>query len=423
MRVLFLHEACPGQYRHLAAALAADPGNSVVFATASQDACAPGVVKRPYALARQPSPDVHHYLRWTERAVLTGQAVYRVMRELKAEGFVPDVVCAHAGWGPALYVKDAFPDTRLVGYFEWYYRGRGSDADYLGECTEDDALRLRTRNANLLLELAQCDAALTPTAFQRAQFPAMAADRLAVLHDGVDTDYFAPAPEMPWIAEADQVVTYATRGMEPYRGFPQFMRAVALLQERHPRLHVVVVGEDKVFYGSPLPAGDSWRRRMLAELPGLDLSRLHFTGPLPYDDYRRVLRASDVHVYLTVPFVLSWSLLEAMATGCLVVGSDTEPVREVIEDGCNGLLVDFRTPSALAARIEHALRLGPAASRLRRAARATVLEHYALRDLLPRQMALLRGDADADTRLSHLAPSALANLAEMRADVFGHVSG
>ncbi len=393
MRVLFLHEACPGQYRHVAAALAADPGNQVVFATASAEDCPPGVAKRRYTPVREPSADIHHYLRWTERAVLSGQAAYRTMRALKAEGFVPDVVCAHAGWGPALYVKDVFPDCRLVGYFEWYYRSRGSDVDYLDECSEDDALRLRTRNANLLLEMAQCDAALTPTEFQRAQFPPLAADRLSVLHDGIDTDYFAPAPETPWIAGAEQVVTYATRGMEPYRGFPQFMRAVAVLQERHPRLHVVVVGEDRVFYGRPLPEGDGWKQRMLAELPHLDAARLHFTGPLPYDAYRRVLRNSDAHVYLTVPFVLSWSLLEAMATGCVVIGADTPPVREMIENGRNGLLVDFRDPFLLAARIEDALRLGPTASRLRQAARATIIARYGLRDLLPRHIALLHGEA------------------------------
>lgn len=385
MNVLFLHNAFPGQYPHLATALAADPANRVVFATMQAEGTLPGVEKRLYAPARDASDDTHHYLRWTERAVLTGQAAYRTMRELKREGFVPDVVCAHAGWGPALYVKDAFPDCRLVGYFEWYYRAAGSDADYLEPVDEDDALRLRTRNANILLELAQCDAALTPTAFQRAQFPEVARQRLQVLHDGIDTDYFAPATVAPLVPGAEQVVTFATRGMEPYRGFPQFMRALSVLQQRHRRLHAVIAGEDKVFYGKPAP---SWKERMLAELPQLDRTRLHFTGPLAYDEYRRVLRGSDAHVYLTVPFVLSWSLLEAMACGCRIVASDTAPVREVVDDGHEGLLVDFRDVDALAARIGEALASGEAT---RRKARARVVERYALKALLPRQLGIARG--------------------------------
>jgi glycosyltransferase involved in cell wall biosynthesis len=390
MKVLFLHDAFPGQYRHLAAALAADPACRVVFASAADGELA-GVERRRYAPARPVSADIHHYLRWGERAVLNGQAVYRACRALRKEGFIPDVVCAHAGWGPALYVKDAFPNCRLVGYFEWYYRGYCSDADYLEPLSENDALCLRTRNSTLLLELAQCDAAVTPTRFQRDQFPDQIRPRLTVLHDGIDTGYFQPAPRASLIPQAEQVVTFATRGMEPYRGFPHFMRALALLQRRHPRLHAVIAGEDKVFYGRPLPEGESWRQRLLAELPELDRTRLHFTGPLAYDDYRRLLRGSDVHVYLTVPFVLSWSLLEAMACGCLVVASDTAPVREVIDDGRQGLLVDFRDPAALADRIETALALGQAGRSLRAAARQKVVTDYALADLLPRQLRLLKG--------------------------------
>lgn len=349
----------------------------------------PGVERRIYKASRGASPDIHHYLRWGELAVLTGQAVYRCCRTLKAEGFTPDVVCAHLGWGPGLYIKDAFPNCRLVGYCEWYYHARDSDADYLEPVTEDHALRLRTRNSTLLVEMAQCDRMVTPTKFQRDRFPALVQSGLAVLHDGIDTDFFAPGPRPALVPGAEQVVTYATRGMEPYRGFPQFMRAVELLQRRHPGLHAVIAGEDAVFYGQPLAQGQSWLQRMLAELPGLDQARLHFTGPLSLHDYRRLLLGSDAHVYLTVPFVLSWSLLEAMACGCLIVGSDTAPVREVITDGRQGLLADFTDPEALAGRIEEALAMGKGGLALREAARRKVVGEYALSDLLPRQKALL----------------------------------
>jgi glycosyltransferase involved in cell wall biosynthesis len=260
----------------------------------------------------------------------------------------------------------------------------------------DDVLRLRTRNAPLLLEMAACDAAITATRFQHAQFPAMAADRLTVLHDGVDTDFFSPDPSsrfsLPGLPDEAELVTYATRGMEPYRGFPQFMRALVRLQERRPAMHAVIAAEDRVIYGRRLPEGESWRRRMLAELPELDLSRIHFTGHLSYERYRALLRRSDAHVYLTVPFVLSWSAIEALSTGCLMIGSDTAPLREIIEPGSNGLLADFHDAHDLAARIEEALDMeSEAKQRMRKAARATARARYSLKDLLPRQLALLRG--------------------------------
>jgi glycosyltransferase involved in cell wall biosynthesis len=397
MRILFLHNSFPGQYGHLAAALAADPAHQVVFASAEGEGSLPGVSRAPYRAARPVRESTHPYLRWMEGAVLTGQAVYRLCHQLKAGGFVPDVVCAHSGWGPALYVKELFPACRLVGYFEWYYRTRGSDADFLDAdaLSEDDRCRLRTRNAALLMDLAEADAALTPTRFQQGRFPAPLQPLLTVLHDGVDSDWFRPEPgrrlRLPGLdlSEAEEIVTYATRGMEPYRGFPQFMRAAALLHRQRPNLHVVVAGDDRVVYGQRLAGQDSWRRRMLAELPDLDPWRLHFPGTLPADQYRRLLQASSAHVYLTVPFVLSWSLLDALACGCAVVGSDTEPVREVVEDGRNGLLADFASPQAIAERVTEILDDRRRAAELRQAARRTVLDRYALKDLLPRHLELI----------------------------------
>lgn len=404
--------AFPGHYGALASALAADPANKVVFLTATGGGGLPGVDKRVFKAARGPGPHTHHYLHWLESAVLNGQAVYRACTHLKSQGFTPDVVCAHAGWGPGLYVKEAFPDSPLLGYFEWYYHPRGSDADFLDPVGEDDACRLRTRNAAILLDLAECDGGVTPTAFQRDRFPAWAGDRLTVLHDGVDTDFFAPIPAAnPVLPGVDlsgvgEIVTYATRGMEPYRGFPQFMRALALVQRRRPGLHAVVVGDDRVVYGRQLKGG--YRRRMLEELPELDLTRLHFTGSLPYDQYLRVLRASSVHVYLTVPFVLSWSLMEALSTGCLVVASDTAPVREVMTDGVNGLLVPFHDHHRLAERIMDALDQPERGARLRTAARAAMVRQYALKDLLPRHLGLIGAMAGGQGSRPEMPPKTVA---------------
>lgn len=398
MRVLFLHNAFPGQFRHLAAELARNPANEVVFATAESGGALPGVRRLTYGGARPVQAAIHPYLRWMEGAVLTGQAVYRLCHRLKQEGFVPDVICAHSGWGPALYVKELFPRCRLVSYFEWFYQAGGADTAFLDQVlSADDRCRVATRNAALLMDLANADAAITPTRFQRDRFPARLRPLLTILHDGVDTTFFRPDPAarllLPSLdlSHAAEIVTYATRGMEPYRGFPQFLRAVALLQRRRPGLHVVIAGDDRVHYGERLPEGDSWKRRMLTELPELDLSRLHFVGTLPTDQYRRLLQASSAHVYLTVPFVLSWSLLDALACGCRVIASDTEPVRELIADCENGLLADFFSPASIAERVEELLADRDLAARLGMAARQTVKQRFALADLVPEQIRLLQG--------------------------------
>jgi glycosyltransferase involved in cell wall biosynthesis len=394
MRVLFVHKFFPAQYTHIARALAAGGGNEVAFIHAEGENDDPAIRTVRVKAARAASPGTHHYLQGFETAVLFGQAAYRAAADLARGGFRPDVICAHAGFGPGLYLKDAFPGVPLLGYFEWYYRARDADADYLDPHAvgEDEALRIRTRNAGILLELAGCDRAVCPTAFQRDQFPPELRGKLAVIHDGVDTAGFAPAAApvaLRDVPEDAEIVTYATRGLEPYRGFPQFMEAVALLQTRRPRLHAVVVGADETNYGRPSGDGRGYRDVMLGRLPALDRGRVHFRGFLPQHEYRSVLQASHAHVYLTVPFVLSWSLLDAMATGCAIVGSDTGPVREVIRDGETGLLADMRTPRGIAAAIERLLDDRRLAARLGAAARGHVAEHYALDRLLPRQLELI----------------------------------
>lgn len=397
MRVLFLHSNFPAQYRHVATALAADRHNQVVFGTSRADGELPRVGKGVFKPHRAPRHDTHPYIRPTETAVLNGQGVYRLANALKTRGFQPDVICAHSGWGVSLFIKDAFPDARLLSYFEWYYHASGSDADFLPEdvLSEDDRLRIRMKNAPILLDLAQCERGLCPTAWQREQFPTLFHDRLSVLHDGIDTHYFAPKPgarlKLPNLdlTQVDELVTYVARGMEPYRGFPQFMAALAELQRRRPRLHGVIVGEDRVAYGRALPDGQTYKKKVLAELT-LDPARTHFTGPLPYGQYLQVIHASAVHVYLTVPFVLSWSMLEAMAAGCLVVGSDTPPVREVIEDGRNGLLTGFFDAKRTADRVEEVLDHRDRHAALRQAARQTIIERYDLQTLLPKHVELIR---------------------------------
>jgi glycosyltransferase involved in cell wall biosynthesis len=424
MRILFLHNNFPAQFRHMARALASHPANQVVFGSQPREGEIPGVRRITFEPARTPRQEVHHYNRTQESAILLGQAAFRAAIEMRREGFEPDLVCGHSGWGSTLFMREAFPRARLLCYFEWYYRAHGSDVDFLNpqEVTDDDACRLRARNAPILMDLANCDWGINPTKFQQTQFPAVFRDKLTVLHDGIDTEFFRPAPgtrlDLPGVdlSEASEIVTYATRGMEPYRGFPQFMRAADILLKRRPGLHIVIAGADRVAYGRKLPEGQSWRRRMRTELPDMDLTRVHFTGLLPYPDYLNLLRASSAHVYLTVPFCLSWSLIEAMATGCAVVASDTAPVREVAEDGVNAVLTDFFDHQLLAQRVAEVLDRPAAFTAIRARARAIAEERYSLARLLPRQLRLLSdilrygrpGDSGEPSAVVAAKPSATA---------------
>jgi glycosyltransferase involved in cell wall biosynthesis len=397
MRVLFLHNNYPAQYRHIALAMGKDPRNQIVFGTQNRETLLEGIPKALYAPSRGIHPQTHHYVRPLESAVLNGQAVCRLAAQLKERGFIPDIICGHSGWGPTLYVKDIFPTTPLLCYFEWFYQGYGSDADFdpSEPLTLDDLPRIRTKNAPILMDLYTCDRGLSPTHWQQSQFPQEFREKISVLHDGVDTDYFVPQPgyklvlpDIIDLSHVEELVTYVARGMEPYRGFPQFIEALAHLQERRPNCHAVIVAAERVCYGKALPDGQSYKDYMLKKVP-LDLSRVHFVGTLPYGLYRKVLQASDVHVYLTRPFVLSWSMIEAMSSGCLVIGSATAPVTEVIEDGKNGLLVDFFSPEQIADRMHEVLEHPNRLNDLRIKARETVLERYALKTLLPQHIQLI----------------------------------
>ena len=344
--------------------------------------------------------------------MLHGQAVYEACDRLRRENFVPDIILAHCGWGMSLYLREAFPQARLIGYFEWFYKAHDSDADYLEPAgmSPDKACRIRTLNAPLLMMLDDVDFGLVPTIFQRTQFPRAYRDKLATLHDGVDTEYFVPAePTSGCIGPHDlrgveNLVTYATRGLEPYRGFPQFMQAISGLLERDKAVHVAIAGEDRVFYSRSLPNGETYKERALRELPDLPLERVHFLGMLPRDDYRNLLRLSSLHVYLTVPFVPSWSLVEAMSSGCNIVASDTEPVQEIVGESHAAHLIDFRDVLQMEEVMAHALRDRSTAAKMRKAARKRAVTGFSASDLLPRWERILLGEDafGAAPRITHV---------------------
>lgn len=401
MKLLFLHSNFPAQFRHLVTSMASDPNNQIAFGTMRREGQIQGVKKFIYVPSRKANKETHHYIRTLEDAVLQGQAVYRVLDKLKKEGFIPDIVYGHSGWGAPMFVKDIFPQAKLLCYFEWFYNAEGADVgfDPSEPLTPDDKLRIRIKNTPILTDLYSCNQGMCPTSWQLKQFPKEYHSKLNVLHDGIDTQYFSPQigeklilPSIDLdLSKAKEIVTYVSRGMEPYRGFPQFMESVALLQKRRKKCHVVVVGEDRVAYGRHLPNGKTFKQLMLEKL-NLDLSRLHFTGRLSYPEYLEVLRASSAHVYLTRPFVLSWSMLEAMSAGCLIIASNTPPVTEVIRDGVNGVLVDFFSPQDIVEKVENALGSSNRMEKLRINARKTITDKYSLSDLLPKHLEWIRKD-------------------------------
>lgn len=400
MNYLFIHQNFPGQYKNIVRHLVAR-GDQVVFLSQPNENRMAGVRLVAYRPARKVTPGVHHYIRDFEGGILNGQAVMRICGALKARGFRPDIVVGHAGWGEISFVRDVWPDVPVLGYFEFYYRLEGSDVGFDPDfpATVDDGPRLRAKNATTALALEAVDWGQTPTRWQWSRFPDHARRRITVLHEGIDTAQVAPDPaatfELPQAGigfrPGAPVVTYVARGLEPYRGFPSFMRALPAVLRRRPDAHVLIAGSDEISYGRRHPSGRSYVQVMLDELGGgIDRNRVHFLGRIPYDRHLALLAVSAVHVYLTYPFVLSWSMLEAMSAGCLVVGSATPPVREVVTEGETGLLADFHDPAQIAERIVEGLADGQRLLPLRRAARALVCERFDFRSVvLPRYEALL----------------------------------
>jgi len=392
MNILFLHRNFPAQYRHIAFELAKDPSNKVFFITNNDTLQIEGVNKIVYKLKREVPENCHKYLRFFEESIIHGQAAAEAAYALKNSGFKPDVIYGHT-WGPTMFMKDIYPDVPLLCYFEWFYNTEGADVGFDGrKLSIDDSAKMRCRNSHLYVDLDVCDAGLSPTHWQKSQFPKEFQNKIKVLHDGVDTDFCRPNKDAKFVVKEknleltakDEVITYATRGMEAYRGFPEFMRAVEKLLKKRPNAHVVIAGEDRVCYGPKL-ANTTYKEMMLKELK-LDMNRVHFVGGLPFNEYVALLQISSAHVYLTFPFILSWSALDAMSIGCCVIASDTQPVTEFMKDNYDALFVDFFNVNKLVEKIEYALDNQDKMQEIRSNARKTVVDNYALKDLLPKHI-------------------------------------
>ena len=393
MKFLFIHQNFPGQYVHLVRHLAAQGGHQIYFITQPNSVEMTGVRKVTYPKDERSRINCHAYSVEFDRAVYAASRVAELCRELGTGGFSPDLIIGHSGWGETMFVKDVFPDVPLLANFEFYYHYHGVDVGFDPEFVSifQDPSRLRTRNTTNLLAFEAADWGHSATQWQRSLYPPPMRSRITAIHEGVDTDIVRPNAKATFrlpgsartLTRRDEVITYAARNLEPYRGFHIFMRSLPEILRRRRRAHVVIAGGDGVSYGMPPPPKSSFREMMLLELGDkLDLSRVHFVGRLEYHEYLNLLQVSSVHVYLTYPFVLSWSFIEAMASGCLIVGSRTPPVLEVLQEGVNGLSVDFFAHGALTELIDAALARPTAMQPLRHAARATAVSQYDLKKVL-----------------------------------------
>jgi len=397
VKVAFIHQNLPAQFGYLIRHMATAGDHRVVCISRRKDYTPPGVGRVTYELPDSALPAPNPFVSPLESAVRHGLQVARACDALRGKGFEPDIILAHPGWGESLFVKEVFPRTPLLHYCEFFYRTHGADVNFDPHAQQDlrTNCSTRSRNAHLLLALEAGDWGMAPTHWQKSVHPEPFLNRISVRFDGIDTDVASPLsdarvtlPDGRVMRPGDPLVTYVARGLEPYRGFPSFMRALPMILRAVPDARVAIVGANQTFYGPPPGPTESWKDRLLAEV-ALDPTRVHFLGRIPYADYLSLLRVSAAHVYLTVPFVLSWSMLEAMSTGCLVVASDTAPVREVIEHERDGILVDFFSPDAIADRVIEALRHPDRMQPIRQAARWTAISRYALSHCLPRQMDVL----------------------------------
>ena len=400
MKILFVHQNFPGQFLHLAPALKAR-GHECLALTDQANKRASAIPVLRYKHVQETIDPAatrlgRNYTLMSDRGVSCARAAMQLREQ---RGYVPDVIFGQSGWGETLFLKEVWPEAKLLVYAEFYYKGRGADVGFDLEFSKagfDQVMIAQGRTSHLGQSLVHADAGVSPTEWQASTYPPVLRRMIEVIHDGVDTRMLGPKPDAVFtlpdgraLMAGDEVLTFVNRNLEPYRGYHIFMRALPDVLAARPQAQVVIVGGEEVSYGAAPQGEKGWKQRILSEVQDrLDMSRVHFVGKLAYDRYVTLLQVSRAHAYLTYPFVLSWSMIEALAIGTHVVGSRTPPVEEVIRDGVSGTLVDFfDVPgwgTALTAALAHHERFDA----MRRAGRDTAIARYDLTTVcLPRMIA------------------------------------
>jgi glycosyltransferase involved in cell wall biosynthesis len=403
MDILFVHQNFPGQFIHVARALNGRPGLRLATVTHKDNGQKDFLPTARYGWepkrAGSPHPIAANYALRASR----GRMAAKAMMALRARGFNPELIIGHLGWGETLFAKDVFPDATLLVHAEFFYSANGADVGFDPEFPSRGGtaglFELRAKNAAILAAMNDADIAVAPTRWQASRFPLYFQEKLRVVHEGIDTNLMKPNPAATFrVAGAnlafkagDEVITFLNRNLEPYRGYHIFMRALPTILAARPSAHVVIVGGDSVSYGAAAPNGQSWKEIFLSEVRDrLPMNRVHFVAKIPFLDFVSLMQVSAVHVYLTYPFVLSWSMMQAMSAGAPLVASRTEPVLEVVEDGVNGTLVDFFAVEGLAQRVIDVLAHPDDYRAMREAGRKTILENYDLASIcLPSWLQLL----------------------------------
>ncbi len=393
MDILFVHNNFPAQFKHLAVALSLYPGVRVAAIGAVGSSKLERVKVERYAVPPTEVGDTHPYARRFDLECRRAEQILYAATSLTRQGFAPNTIVAHCGWGETLPLREAFPNARIITYCEFYYRAQGLDVNFDAEFPNmglDARVGLQLKNAATLISLVESDDGLAPTVWQKSTYPTELQSKISVFHEGVDTGIVTPnatatlkLPNGRTLSRNDEVVTFVARNLEPMRGYHVFMRTLPQLMALRPNAQIVIIGDDKVSYGAAAPSGKSWKSIYLDEVAEkIDRNRVHFLGPVPHNTYISALQVSSAHIYLTYPFVLSWSLIEALSAGCVTVCSDTGPLHEVIDSEI-GLLVPFFDTEGLAHRVAHVLGHQRSYDHLRRAARALALGKFSLERCVP----------------------------------------
>jgi len=388
MNILFIHCDLPGQFLPFMQFMAEQSACQVYAiydqATADVHDLSDTFILYAYQVENQDNLNAHHYVVDLQRAVCRAQAVVGILCACRTQGIEFDLAIAHTGWGEALYFKDIYPNTPLIGYAEFFFHTYGADVGFDPHypVNLDFQLQVKTFNAQLLLGLNDCDALISPTQWQKSLFPNAIQTDISVIHEGIDISQVCPNDAVQFtlangicLTRKHKIITYCARSLEPTRGFPVFIKAVEQICIQYPDCYVLIIGSDEVSYSPPLKNGLSYREQYLQNV-NLPVDRVHFLGTVSYQTHLQILQLSSLHIYLTYPFVLSWSLMEAMASECVLICSATAPVLELIQDNHNGLLVNFFDHQAIVAKVNLIFNDPERLRHLGKQARQTIIQSY-----------------------------------------------
>ncbi len=407
-KILFVHQNFPGQYKHIAYYLAKNNYDvHTLSITKFEDEL---TTNHHYNPSQSSSANINKWAVEFETKMIRADAAAKKAKEMKDSGFFPDLILAHPGWGESFFLKEIWPGTKIISYAEFFYKTSDCDIDFdidflekdvgknFSEYYEFNKFKLTARNAAFTSSYAMSDYLVTPTEFQKNALPDLFKPNVKVIHDGIDTDLLKPNKDVTIkindkkFTKSDKIITYVGRSLDPYRGFHIFMRSIPKILKDNPDANIIIVGNaDTHGYGAPPPNNKKFKDIFYSEIKDqIDENRIFFLGPLPYEKYIQIIQLSMVHIYLTYPFILSWSMLEAMSCGALVIGSNTEPVTEVIKDNENGLIVDFFDSEKLAIRVTNVLEKSNKYNKIRENARKTILQKYDLDTIcLPQHLNLI----------------------------------